>query len=177
VKRRARPRLAALLSALILAACATPPRGPAEPPWTHGRLSVLVAATATEAARGMSAAFELRGNGDAGELRLDSPLGMRMASARWAPGLALLGTSDGERRFDNLDDLSRQVLGEAMPLAALPDWLAGRPWPGAPHVAVESGFEQLGWHVQLARLAEGWIEARRDAPPAVVVRARLDSDR
>ncbi len=169
------PRLAAALAALLMAACATPPPAPGEPTWTRGRLSVHVDATATEAARGMSAAFELRGSAGAGELRLDSPLGMRMASARWAPGVALLQTSDGERRFDNLDQLAREALGEAMPLAALPDWLAGRPWPGAPHVAVDAGFEQLGWRVGLARLAEGWVEARRDTPPVVVVRARLDT--
>ncbi len=159
--------------ALLLAACATPPRADSVP-WTEGRLSVQVQASGTEAARGMSAAFQLRGDGDAGELRLDSPLGLRMASARWAPGLALLQTSQGEQRYDSLDALSREALGESLPLAALPDWLAGRPWPGAPHVADDTGFEQLGWHVVLTRRAEGWIEARRDAPPAVTLRVRLD---
>ncbi|MDE2081604.1 MAG: outer membrane lipoprotein LolB [Burkholderiales bacterium] len=159
---------------LLLAACATPPRSD-ESAWTAGRLSVQVAADDGQAARGMSAAFQLRGNGDAGELRLDSPLGLRMASARWAPGLAVLQTSDGEHRYDSLDALSREALGEALPLAALPDWLAGRPWPGAPHLADSSGFEQLGWHVVLTRQAQGWIEARRDAPPVVTLRARLDA--
>ncbi|MBE0546249.1 MAG: outer membrane lipoprotein LolB, partial [Rubrivivax sp.] len=57
-----------------------------------------------------------------------------------------------------------------------PDWVAGRPWPAAPHHVHDSGFEQLGWQVLLARQAEGWIEARRDTPPEVVVRVRLDGD-
>jgi outer membrane lipoprotein LolB len=164
---------AAALAAALLAACATPPP-PGEPAWTTGRLSVRVAAQDGRAAQSLSAGFELRGHDGAGELRLNSPLGTRVAQARWAPGLAVLDTGDGERRFDTLDELSRQVLGEAMPLAALPDWIAGRPWPAAPHRPRDDGFEQLGWSVQLARRVDGWIEARREAPPAVQLRVRLD---
>ena len=169
--RRAWPALAALL---LLAACATTPRVPGEAPWTTGRISLRIDASAAQPAQSLSAAFELQGSGDGGELRLNSPLGTRVATARWAPGLALLQTSEGERRFASLDDLARQALGEALPLAALPDWLAGRPWAGAPQQATETGFEQLGWRVLLTRRAEGWIEAQRDAPPAVRVRVKLD---
>ena len=167
--------LGAALAAALLVACATPPPAPGESAWTTGRLSVSVAAQGGQAAQRMSAGFELRGDDRSGELRLNSPLGTRVAQARWAPGLAVLDTGDGERRFDTLDELSRQVLGEAMPLAALPDWIAGRPWPAAPHRVQEGGFEQLGWSVRLARQAEGWIDARREAPPEVVVRVRLDN--
>jgi outer membrane lipoprotein LolB len=124
----------------------------------------------------MNAAFELRGDGQSGELRLNSPLGNRVAQARWAPGLAVLETPDGEQRFDTLEELSRQALGEVLPLAALPDWIAGRPWPAAPHAATAEGFDQLGWSVRLARLAQGWIEARRATPPAVALRVRLDQE-
>jgi len=169
-------RAVALLAAWLLAACATPPPAPSEPAWTSGRLSVRIAADASQAAQSVSVAFEMRGDGESGELRLNSPLGTRVAQARWAPGVAVLDTPQGERRFDTLDELSRQALGEALPLAALPDWVAGRPWPAAPHRVHEGGFEQLGWQVLLARQAEGWIEARRDAPPEVVVRVRLDKD-
>jgi len=165
---------APLLLAALLAACANPPRQPGEPAWTVGRLSLRIDATDTQPAQSVSAAFELRGDGGSGELRLNSPLGSRVASARWAPGLALLANGEGERRFRNLDELSREALGENLPLAALPDWLAGKAWSGAPHEATEAGFEQLGWQVSLARRSEGWIEARRPAPPAVLVRVRLD---
>lgn len=163
-----------LLPLAMLAACASPPRAPGEAPWTTGRLSVRIEATATKPAQSVNAAFELQGNGDSGELRLNSPLGARVASARWAPGLAVLNQADGEQRFADLADLSRQALGEALPLAALPDWLAGRPWPSAPHVAGPEGFEQLGWQVSLARRSEGWVEARRAASPAVLLRVKLD---
>jgi len=176
VLARLSSRLSSLTLALLLAACATPPPAPGEPAWTSGRLSVRIANEATQAPQSMSAAFEMRGDGQSGELRLNSPLGTRVAQARWAPGLAVLETPEGERRFDTLDELSRQTLGEALPLAALPDWIAGRPWPAAPHRTHESGCEQLGWQVLLARQAEGWIEARRVAPPEAMVRVRLDRD-
>ena len=149
MSRRA-PAWLPLVVAVLLAACATPPPAPGEAPWTSGRLIVRVDESAGQAAQSLSAAFELRGNGESGELRLNSPLGTRVVQ------------------------LSRQALGEALPLAALPDWIAGRPWPVAPHVMAAEGFEQLGWSVRLARLAEGWIEARRAAPPQVLVRVRLD---
>jgi outer membrane lipoprotein LolB len=178
VTRRGAPRLAAALPALVLAAllagCATPPRGAGQPVWTSGRISVRIDATASQPASSVSAAFEITGDGESGEMRLSSPLGIRMATARWSPGLAALAMSDGDHRYASLDELSRVALGEALPLAALPDWLAGRPWSGAPHRQADAGFEQLGWQVLLGRRAEGWIEARRDSPPAVLVRIRLD---
>jgi outer membrane lipoprotein LolB len=166
-----------LLAAAALAACATPSPPPAAGPlsWTSGRLSVRIAASAEQPAQSLTAAFELRGDGDAGELRLNSPLGTRMATARWGSGLAELSTADGERRFGSLDELSRRTLGEVLPLAALPDWLAGRPWPQAPHRQLADGFEQLGWRVLQAGRADGWVEAHREAPPAVALRVRLDS--
>jgi outer membrane lipoprotein LolB len=176
VRRRAPAWLSPLAAAALLAACATPPPVPGQAPWTHGRLSVRVDESAGQAAQSLSAAFELRGDGQSGELRLSSPLGTRVAQARWAPGLAVLATPDGERHFDTLEQLSRQALGEALPLAALPDWIAGRPWPAAPFVMGTEGFEQLGWSVWLARQADGWIEARRAAPPAVALRVRLDPE-
>jgi outer membrane lipoprotein LolB len=168
-------RALVLLAAWLLAACATPPPAPGEPAWTSGRISIRIAADANQAAQSISVAFELRGDGRSGELRLNSPLGTRVAQARWAPGVAVLDTPEGARSFDTLDELSRQALGEALPLAALPDWIAGRPWPAAPHRVQEGGFEQLGWSVSLARQADGWIDARREVPPEVLVRVRLDN--
>ena len=167
-------RAAALLLAALLAACASPPRQPGEAPWTSGRMSLRIDADGNKAAQSVSAGFELRGDGRSGELNLNSPLGSRVASARWAPGLAVLNDSQGERRFGTLEALSREALGENLPLAALPDWLAGKPWAGAPHQNTDGGFEQLGWQVSLAQRADGLIEVRRRAPPAVLMRVRLD---
>ena len=168
---------ALLVGALLLGAtgCATPVPGVTNSgTWTTGRLSLQVQAFQDRAAQSLSAAFELRGTASSGELRLLSPLGTLLLAATWQDKLATLSTPQGQTRFDSLDQLSQQALGETLPLAALPDWLAGRPWPGAAHQPGPDGFEQLGWRVDLARRAEGWVLARRDAPPAVMLRIRLD---
>ncbi len=165
--------LLAGLAAALLAGCATRPPDAADG-WTTGRLALRVEASAERPPQSLNAGFELRGDGREGELKLLSPLGTQVASARWAPALALLVTGDGERRFDSLDALSREALGEPLPLAALPDWLAGRPWRDAPHIARDDGFEQLGWVVSTAALADGQVVARRSAAPVVTLRVRLD---
>ena len=162
---------------ILLAACATvaPPGAPADT--LSGRLTVRVDASASNEARALSAAFELRGNAREGALDLNTPLGTTIARARWAPSGVALMTSDGEQRFADLDGLSRESLGEAVPLAALFDWLRGRPWAGAastPATPPSAGFSQLGWTVDLARFDEGWIAATRARAPAVNLRARLD---
>jgi outer membrane lipoprotein LolB len=162
------------LAGLVLAACASTPPPPGSG-ITSGRLSLRVEATAQRSAQSLTAGFELQGSSERGELRLISPLGTQVAAARWSPGEAQLTTSDGTVRFAGLPELSRGALGEDVPLAALPDWLAGRPWPGAAHQVAPDGFEQLGWQVNLARRAEGWVEARRAAPPAVTLRVRLEA--
>jgi outer membrane lipoprotein LolB len=98
-----------------------------------------------------------------------------IAQARWAPGSAVLATPQGERAFADLDALTREMLGESVPVAALFDWLRGRPWPGAASTApTGAGFEQLGWAVDLARFGDGWVVARRERMPTVTVRARLE---
>ena len=166
-----------LFLSLCLSACATRP-----PPVTgeilSGRLSLQVEAQGGKAARSVSAAFELRGDAERGELQLATPLGTVLATASWSPGRASLATAEGRTDFEDLDMLAREALGEALPLRALPDWLHGRPWAGAASAPTapprDAGFEQLGWTVSLARLDEGWLLARREAPPAVTVRAKLD---
>jgi outer membrane lipoprotein LolB len=174
IRGRRRAAAAALLAALLLTVTGCATRPPESSDWLTGRLSVKVDAAGTQPARSLSSAFELRGDADRGELRLTSPLGTLVARARWAPGEAVLESSDGERRFADLDQLARESLGEALPLRALPSWLRGRPWPGADSRSVEAGFEQLGWRIGLARYGEGWLEVTRSSPPAVMLRARLE---
>lgn len=175
-----RGRAAALGAALILGACALVP--PAADVTAAdaltGRLAVRVDAAGGAAARSISAAFDLRGDAGSGRLSLSTPLGSVLAQARWEPGAVVLATPQGETRFADLDALTREVLGESLPVAALFDWLRGRPWPGAPSTAsvgpAEPGFEQLGWVVSLARFDEAWVAARRERAPVVTVRARID---
>ena len=165
-----------LASVTLLAACATRP--PAEPGAERlsGRLSVRIDG---QPDRSVSAGFELTGSARAGALSLTTPLGTTAAQARWQPGQAVLLANGSTQTFNTLDELVVQALGEAVPLAALFDWLRGRPWTDSPSTALadgSAGFVQLGWQVALGRFSEGWVEARRDTPPVVTVRARLDRD-
>jgi len=173
-------RTATLLALCALAGCATPPWATPAVGRLSGRLSLQVDAEGDRPAQSLSASFDLRGSAKRGELRLSTPLGTTLAAASWSPGLARLMTPQGEQQFADLDALSRQVFGETLPLRALPDWLRGRPWPDAPSPALPStpgpGFEQLGWHIDLARFADGQLQARRTAPPAVRLRAQLDAE-
>ena len=170
-------RLAAAALLLSAAGCATV--RPPEPPVAGsdelaGRMSVRVDAEGNAPARSLSAAFELRGNADIGRLDLTTPLGSVLAQARWSPREVVLATPRGERTFPDLDALTREVLGESLPVAALFDWLRGRPWAGAPSTAGAAGFEQLGWSVDLAQFDQALVSARRGAPPPVNVRIKLD---
>lgn len=171
-------RVAALGSALVLAACAVVPPAPVAGDTLSGRLAVKVDGVNGAAARSVSAAFELTGDPRTGRLNLSTPLGSVLAQARWAPGSVVLVTPQGERQFADLDALTGEVLGESLPVAALFDWLRGRPWAGAPSTVkvppAGPGFDQLGWAVDLARFDESWVIATRQAAPTVVVRAKLD---
>ena len=167
-------RTAAIVLALALAGCAQLPRetttstGEAR---LGGRISVSVAGDAHKRGTGGAASFELFGGPQAGRLELTSPLGSLVARASWKPGLVTLKTPDDERRFDDLDALTRELLGEAVPVAALFDWLQARPWPAAPHQKTATGFEQLGWRIEPKLPA---LVATRLADPVVTLRAKLD---
>ncbi|MFG6430560.1 outer membrane lipoprotein LolB [Roseateles sp. LYH14W] len=167
-------RAAAVILALALAGCAQVPQAPpaaSTEARLSGRLSVTVAGTVHNRGSGGAASFELIGDAQAGRLDLTSPLGTLVARASWQPGLVSLQTPDGERRFDDLDALTREMLGETVPVAALFDWLNARPWPAAPHQKTANGFEQLGWRIEPKLPA---LVATRLADPVVTLRARLD---
>jgi outer membrane lipoprotein LolB len=165
-------------AAVALAACTTIPQSPPTAPseTLSGRLSIRVDPDGATPARTLTAAFELNGGPRAGRLDLSTPLGSILAQARWSPGEVVLATPRGESNFTDLDALTRQALGESVPVPALFDWLQGRPWPGAPSTPAPagSGFAQLGWAVDLERFDDALVTARRDSPPPVTVRIKLD---
>jgi outer membrane lipoprotein LolB len=181
-----RAALRAALAGLALAGlagCASvaPPAGgatvPAAPPGTvfAGRLAVAIEAIGEAPPRAFFGAFELAGDAERGTLGLATPLGTAVAEARWTPGEVLLVTPRETRRHASLAALTRDALGESVPVEALFDWLRGRPWPGAASAPAEGGFAQLGWRVDTSGLGAGRLVARRAAPePAVDVRIRLD---
>lgn len=154
---------------LALAGCAL--RAPDGMATMSGRIAVRVD---DQPPRQFSADFELRGDAQQGQLRLSGPLGTTAAEARWSAAGATLITAQGRQDYPDRDSLAQAAVGERLPLAALIDWLRGRPWPLAPSEQADSGFAQLGWRIDLSRFAAGWIEALREGPPAVSVRARVE---
>ncbi len=169
-----RRQAALLLLAGLLTACASRPPAAVGTDVLSGRMSLRVAASAGSAERSSTLAYDLRGNPQTGQIEFSTPLGSIVARASWAPGQVALTTEQGERRFADLDSMSREVLGEVIPVAALFDWLRGRPWPGASSRSTANGFEQLGWQVDLSRFAESQLVARRETPPVVTVRALIN---
>jgi len=170
--RRRTWALGAALTCLVGCASRQPPG--VEATALTGRLILQIGASQSQPARQWSAGFELRGTARAGELDLISPLGTLVAQARWKPGAAELSQGAERVRFDSLPDLALRLLGEAVPLEALFDWLRGRPEPQTPHQATTTGFLQQGWAIDLTRLTDGLFIARRTSEPTITLRARLE---
>ena len=143
-------RLAGLCLALLLSACAVPqpPGRTGEAAWS-GRLAVRVDSVPPQS---FSAGFDLRGTPLTGELLLSSPLGNTVATVSWSAEGAQLQQGGQVTRHGNLDALTTELGGTALPVAALFDWLGGRP------------TESSGWQVDLTRHAEGRVVARRLYP-------------
>ncbi len=160
----------------VMAGCASVP-APPEGPIRAGRMAVRVDASVQRPSQNFSAGFELQGHSERGVLRLLSPLGTEVARLRWLPGQAVLTVSGLDRAYPSLDDLADEVLGERVPLAALADWMEGRPWAKMPHTVTALGFSQMAWEVDLSGRADRRITARRSAPPAVVLSLVLDEAR
>jgi len=177
---------AVLASALWLQACVSHP--PPLPGHVYsGRLAVRTDAAPGLPARSMTGQFELSGNASSGQLVLTSPIGTTVARARWSDPVGAQGDpskieleADGATtRYATLEDMMQRAIGDQLPLAAMFDWLDGRPWPAAPVERAADGrsFDQLGWHVDLSQLADNrLIDAHRPQPkPALHVRVKLDA--
>ena len=170
-------RWALLLVAVLLSGCASLKHQDAEVREGDLRLTGKLSVQVLEddgGRKGGSGAFELLGSPATGQLELSTPLGSLVARASWSSEQVLLKTPDGERSFADLDALTREMLGEPIPVAALFDWMQGRAWPDVPSSPVEGGFEQLGWRIDLRRFADGVLIATRLAAPTVTLRARIE---
>ncbi len=125
-----------------------------------GRLALQVQ---DQAAQSFSAAFELQGNAESGELRLFTPFGSVLAQLDWAPGRARLQGSGEVRESDSLDALLAQTLGTPIPVAALFAWLQGLQATAS------------GWQADLSALDSGRLVATRyDPHPRAVLRLAFE---
>jgi outer membrane lipoprotein LolB len=154
--------LLALLAILLAAGCAAPPRTAAPGdtgPWS-GRLALQVEDNQSQS---FAAGFELKGTAQAGELALFSPIGGTLAVLAWSPGSATLRANGQNREFESLDALVTHVIGAAIPVAALFDWLRG--------IATQAA----GWRADLSLLGQGRLRAQRLEPqPQADLRVVLD---
>ena len=179
----------AVLGATALAGCSSVPRAAgahaaalAQAPRLTGKFGLIVPAGPGGQPRGqnVNASFELLGDPRRGQLEMSTPMGSLVARVSWQPGSAWVKTPDGDRAYDDIDALTQELLGEALPVQALFDWLRGRPWPQAPSRAADgTGFQQLGWQVDLRRFGDQLISAQRLNPngsePLATLRLKLDA--
>ena len=142
------------LASLALSGCGLPRRPPDEQR-LGGRASVSVGAVGSRPAHRESFEFEWLGTAESGQLTLLGPLGQIVAQLSWTPQRAQLRQAgqSTDRLAATPEVLSESVLGERLPVKALGDWLRGRPWGSAPAIATPEGFAQLGWQVDVRRLA------------------------
>ena len=151
-RRQAASLLSLSLIGATLAGCATPPR-PVEPDvaastWS-GRLSLTVD---QEPPQSFFAGFLLKGTPRQGTLDLYSPLGSTIAQVRWSPGEAIAQQGKMAREYPDMESLMRDITGANVPVAALFDWLEGKPTPVP------------GWQPDLSQLPQGRLSARRTQP-------------
>lgn len=149
--RADRGRLALLgVVAMTLAGCATSrPKASKDTSFWSGRLALTVH---SEPPQSYSAGFELRGAPAAGELLLTSPLGTVLASVHWSPQGAELRQGVQLTRRPSLDELTADLGGTPLPVAALFGWLQGQT------------ADASGWNADLSRHSEGRVVARRLQP-------------
>ena len=114
-----------------------------------GRLALTVH---TEPVQSVAAGFDLRGSPDAGSLLLTSPLGNAVARVVWTETDAEWRQGDRVIKKRNLEELTTELGGTALPVAALFAWLNG------------TALETDGWQADLSRHADGRITARRTHP-------------
>ena len=161
-----------LFTTFIVASCAikkppaevnypTPARA-AEAPNTYwaGRIGLQISSDPPQA---FFAGFEMKGRPERGELALLTPLGSTLGVMRWTPTEATLEQGGSVKLFASTDELLTQLIGAAVPMSTLFDWLSG----------VNSNAP--GWLADLSEQANGRIVAKRTAPlPQADLRILLD---
>lgn len=115
-----------------------------------GRLALKVDGPTPQS---FTAAFELTGDAQTGQLTLSTPLGSTLAQLNWTPAGASLQSPRERRVFPSLDAMIAHVTGASVPAQALFDWLQGKSTVSA------------GWSADLSQRAQGRIVARQPRPP------------
>ena len=153
---RAARTAASLLCGLLLSSCATIPRPSATVDPTQVSAFELTGRVNVRVERGAyPGRIRWQHAPDSDEVWLYSPIGAAVAHMHQDASGATLVASDGkEYRADDVDALSRKILGWDLPLRGLQYWVRGLPWPALDATEEEradSGrptvIEQGGWRV------------------------------
>ena len=157
-------RIACVFFLAALAACTQPPALPTQAladraSWS-GRLALQIE---DQAAQSFSAAFELQGNAQQGELILLNPLGNTLAKIQWTPAHAQIRTGGQTSESTSLDDLLQKNLGTPIPVQAFFSWLRGEQTTAA------------GWQADLSTIEQGRLVATRyDPAPRATLRLAFE---
>jgi len=125
-----------------------------------------------------------RHGADFDDLMVRSPLGQGIAEITRRAGRYTLTTADDQRiSAPDPEVLTEQALGWRLPLAGLPDWVRGRPYPHAPSEMREGPdarpreIHQLGWTIEyLAYDAAAGLPSRlRLRRDGLEIRLTIDS--
>lgn len=186
-RRRALGLFTAVAAAAVLAGCAGPARiaGEGEAFERTGRFAVNVTepGVAPEAVQG---GFAWRDTGRVLRLDLVNPLGTTLARILVESSGAVLEHADGSTEHaPDADALLAKVMGVALPVSNLRDWLQGRTGTGATQNLARDAqgrpesFSQGGWQLRLSRydaFGPGLLRLdRSDGARRISVRLAMDS--
>jgi len=170
-------RLASILLALLLGACAQVPSSPRAPDVEFDLTGRLAARYGDESFSGNLA---WRHAPSADEMLISTPLGQGVARiAREAGTVSLTTAEQREYRAADAESLTQQILGFRLPLAGLADWVRARPSPGAP-AEIErdtegrpSRLRQSGWQIEYQAYEEGLPSRLRLSYPGLELRLAI----
>jgi outer membrane lipoprotein LolB len=141
----------AALCIALLAACATTPA-----PLPEGTSFELTGRVAVRSGQDAASGTLVWRHGPGfDDLMISTPFGQGVAEIARRADLYTLTTADARRiSASDPEALTEQALGWRIPLAGLPDWVRGRPYPHA-RAAVSYGrggrpqrINQLGWTIE-----------------------------
>ena len=165
------------IAALALAACATLPQ-PSAPPG-EGAFELQGRVAVRYGSDGASGNVAWRHSAENDELLITSFLGQGIARLRRSDGEVRLLADGKEHRAPDAETLTEQVLGWRLPLGGLPDWVQGRPGPGAADVRRDAagrivGFVQDDWKVEYQDFEGARPSRLRLARPNLEIRLIVD---
>ncbi len=170
----------ALACVALGAACTTAPIVPTDVRGAlysaEGRMSVVVAEGdgIPKSSNGRFSWVERAGHS---EIALYSPFGETVAQIDVREYGATMRTPSGVEYAPTPEALMQRVVGVALPVAGLRDWMRGRMRAGA--ARAPQAFDEDGWHVSYPKMADDGISPRvvrleRSTPNAVDVRIVIE---